>query len=172
MKKKRLIVQVSSLLLVMLVMTGCRPSAPPPAPTPTLGIRVVSTMPAGTPFATELVGAVEGHVPLNDWTRRTAWAGEASFTYTSGPVLLSGSAHEVLPLTADDAFRLTIRRPDDSTEIFYYDLSADCTRPLSDVGPFDLTGYFLPGLNTVHVEVIDMCESAWGTPGLWLVEFR
>ena len=129
-------------------------------------------MPAGTPFATELVGEVSGDLPLKDWTRRTAWAGDVSFTYKGGAVLLAGASNGLVPLTVDDAFRLTVLRPDESTETFYYDISADCTQPLSKVGPFELNGYFLPGLNKVHVEVIDMCETAWSASGLWLIEFR
>ncbi len=170
MQKKHSLVKVMSLVLVVLVINGCRASVSPARTPPAM--RVVSTMPAGTPLATNLLAAVAGNQSEEEWTRRTAWTAEASFVYQGGPMLLSGAANGTLPLTVDDAFRLTIRRPDNSTETFYYDFSAECTQPLAEVGPFDLGGYFLPGLNRVQVEVIDMCASAWGTPGLWLVEFR
>ncbi len=99
-----------------------------------------------------------------------AWVADVKVNYQGGPVHLSGQPDGMSPLSVDDALRLTITHPDGSRAVFYYDASASGS--LAKIGPFDLTAYFSPGTNIVYVEIIDLWYSAWGTDGLWLVEFR
>jgi hypothetical protein len=94
------------------------------------------------------------------------------FLYRGGTVLLSGIEDGMMPIFVDDALRLTIIRPDGTVRDFYYDFSWDCQYHLVYVGPIDLTDYLLPGNNVIHAEILDQCISAWGTKGLWLVEFK
>ena len=195
---RRHAVQVGSLLVAMLSLCACgavgpssqppTPSAtpvpvtstpatpdatlPPTAPVAEATISVASAIPFGKPFATQLAGNIGADLPLEQWTQRVAWKAEVSFTYQSEPILLSGSPTGLTALEVDDAFRLTIRRPDGSTKSVYYDLSGECSQQLHPVGPFEMNGFFLPGLNRVQVELIDMCPTAWSTSGMWLLEYR
>lgn len=146
--------------------------APMAALTPTRGPRTVKETPAGEPFAIQLAGNIGGDVPGSEWRRRIVWETDIEFVYDGGPVYLTGSPDGLAPFEVDDAIRLTIARPDGSVETFHYDNSSNCTRSLRAVGPFELTDYFALGGNMVHVEIIDMCATGWGTDGLWLVEFR
>ena len=145
---------------------------PSPTPTATPTPFVVWGRPPGSSRPTRIIYALGGELPGDQWFRRTAWAGDLEFFHQGGRVLLAGSEDGNATIFVDDAVRLTIVRPDGSTRIFQYDASLDCQYHLRKVGPFDLTEYFLPGSNVVQTEILDQCYSAWGTKGLWLVEFQ
>ncbi|MBN1303970.1 MAG: hypothetical protein JXA13_06005 [Anaerolineales bacterium] len=134
---------------------------------------VVRTPPAGLFFyPTRLIYPVWGEIEREQWLRRTVWTKDLAFSYNGGQVLLAGAENGINQIFIDDALRISIVHPDASQGEFYFDVTWDCQYHRYPAGPFDLTSYFKPGKNLVHVELIDMCPSGWGTDGIYLVEFR
>lgn len=77
-----------------------------------------------------------------------AWVADKKVEYQGGIVHLSGQPDGMSPFFVDDALRLSVIRPDGSVRILYVDASA--SGQLREMGPFDLTAYFLPGTNMVY----------------------
>lgn len=91
------------------------------------------------------------------------------FAYTSGRVLLAGSADGTAGQYVDDVLRLTVTRPDGSTASYVHDYSHGCQGFISVDPPEDVTGLFRPGTNSVQVVLQDQCGVVVGSSEHYLV---
>lgn len=121
--------------------------------------------------ATSMTEAQSGELPESQWFSRVTFKSEIEYTYQGGIVILSGSPDKLATFVVDDAIQMVIRHLDGTFVVLDYDDSANCTKQLSDIGPFRISDYLQPGLNIIEVKVIDMCGPAWSIPYLWLLEF-
>lgn len=155
---------------VDLLPTDMPVSTDTPVPTPA----AISSLPAGTPFGIELCEFMDNNKATEQWRSGPNWSGDLSYDYQGGVVLLAGSADGTVPIQdLDDALRLTVTHPDGTKSTFYVDVSGiECSKDQCDLGPFDITSYFVVGTNQVKTEIIDLWPTAWGIKDLWLVTFN
>ena len=103
---------------------------------------------------------------------------QLTFQYSSGPVRLARNCNGKTALNVDDGIIVTVRRPNGTTRSFSHDFSrtsptTNCTGAIFDGGPFDITGLFLPGNNTVTVQFRDICgQGGSGSSEVFLTRFR
>jgi len=112
-------------------------------------------------------------IPQSLWFERVAWVKDVRIEYGGGKVLLSGSSNGTSPLVVDDVLTIKILHENYTFDVFEYDFSKNSTGVgPQEKGPFDLTAFFRDGVNMLYVTIYDYGYSYWGTPGLWIVEFR
>lgn len=139
---------------------------------------VVTSRPTGNPNPVQITGPIGQDyknlgIPQSLWFERVAWVADIRMEYRGGNILLSGSSNGVKPLVVDDVLTLKILHENGRFDTFEYDFSATSTSTgPQEAGPFDLTPFFHEGVNMLYVTIYDYGYSYWGTPGLWLVEFR
>jgi hypothetical protein len=141
-----------------------------PVPTPA----DIAALPAGTPVGIELCGFMDDSKATEQWRGGPSWFGDISYDYQGGAVLLAGSADGTVPIQdLDDALRLTVTHPDGTKAQFYVDTTGiECSKDQCELGPYDISDLFVPGINQVKTEIIDLWPTAWGIKVLWLVTFN
>jgi len=113
----------------------------------------------------ELAPAING---LVDMQGAVFFKREMEIHYAKGPVILSGALSPAAPFSVDDAIMVTVTRSDGTESRWTHVFNADCY-PNSFVDAQDLTWMFRPGVNTLRVELADVCGTTWGTSGAILL---
>jgi YD repeat-containing protein len=90
------------------------------------------------------------------------------YEYTSGPVTLSSTPDGSGELWTDDKVVIKVTRPDGTSATFEWDYRKPGPG-ITPTPPQDVTYLFLPGNNTVHIEVWDQMVPVRGTSGYYLV---
>ena len=149
---------------------------PKPTFTPRPDVVLVIERPPGSAFPVKITDAIwkdfrQENIPEKLFTQRVVWVADIKFNDLGGRVLLSGASDGMKPLVVDDVLRITVIHSDGTTDFFEHNFAWSSTIPQGS-GPYDLTDYFRPGLNMLYVEIFDYYYSAWGTDGIWIVEFK
>src|SRR5690349_6433900 len=87
-----------------------------------------------------------------------------TFTTLSGPVLIAGNSDGAGQFGVDDEISLTVTTPNGSISTFTRNFEF---QPPAD--PVDVSSYFAPGVNTVHVTLRDTFGGSLGSTPVWLV---
>jgi surface antigen len=93
-----------------------------------------------------------------------------SMNYESGEFLQlagSGTNGSAAPVIVDDGLTLTVTHKDGSTSTFSNDFDGGCSADYYE-GPFNVSGLFDPGKNTVTLQLHDVCGGGVGSIPIWL----
>jgi len=151
-------------------------NTPTPTATPAPLAILVTERPVGNAIPLKITNKIgrdykQEDIPESLFFERVTWVTDIKFNYSGGHVLLSGASDGMRPLYVDDVLRIKVIHLDRTSDSFEHDFSKDSPHP-NGAGPYDLTDFFHVGLNMLYVEIYDYGYSAWGTEGLWIVEFR
>jgi hypothetical protein len=149
---------------------------PSSTPTPAPVVVVVTERPIGRSFPVKITDSIWQdyktlQIPEKFFFERVTWVADVKVDYGGGRILLSGASDGMKPVVVDDILTIKIIHGDGTTDTFEYDFNSPTPKK---TGPFDLTEFFHDhdGLNMLYITIFDYGYSAWGTDGLWMVEFR
>ncbi len=92
---------------------------------------------------------------------------DLSINFQSGNIVLSSKHDSTGNTIVDDAIRITVIGPDNITRTYTHYYNNGCWS-LSDMPPADITNYFRPGINQVHIKLFDVCGISVGSSSLYL----
>jgi GH25 family lysozyme M1 (1,4-beta-N-acetylmuramidase) len=135
-----------------------------------MGLAVVSSCIPPVPLPGPACWRIAPEVPLRDATDgETFLFQKVEIDYGGGSVLLSSSCDGLGQIWVDDAFLVTVTRPDGTTAGRTIDFSFDCQGHISTLEAADLTALFANGRNVVEVRLVDICGGHVGCTELYMV---
>lgn len=96
-----------------------------------------------------------------DSTFDVAWDGEDT-------IYVSGKNDGTGTIAVDDEIVIDVTHADGSTTSFTHDFGS--TAAIVPAGPFDLTSYFEPGINSTRVRLRDKYGGSYESTEIWLVQ--
>lgn len=97
---------------------------------------------------------------------------EFKVNYQSGRILLSANPDGTGNTQVDDAISMTVLRPNGTTGFFDHFYPNNFCSALNFLVPSEVTNLFLPGENTVRVQLRDACGGFGGSSPLYLVNLN
>jgi RHS repeat-associated protein len=118
---------------------------------------VTSTLAAGPIVIADPVPDQSDGLPSGTPTFLVYHTQTTAITYVSGFIVMSNCPDASCGNVADDAIRITVTRPDNTTEQVKFDFYT------TEFPPIDLTPLFQPGVNSVTAELIDLMGPQYGS---------
>lgn len=121
-------------------------------------------------FASTLSYTITTGIPGMAVTRNAVfYTTEFKVNYQSGRIIFSSNPDGTGNTQVDDVINMTILRPNGTITSFSHYYPSGFCFSLNYLIPYDLTNLFLPGENTVKVQLQDACGFFAGSSPLYLV---
>lgn len=92
---------------------------------------------------------------------------DLTVNFQTGKIILSGQPDGTGNTIVDDAINIIVKGSDNITRTYTHYYNNGCWS-LSNMPPADITSYFRPGINQIHVKLFDVCGVSVGSSPLYL----